>query len=254
VQGGGPSEGVVALGFPLPLLLPDDQVAQQARGAASATAGASNVSLAAAAAAALLGPAFLSPAAVRLRPAPSAPLRALLRPCVGAGLLLPVPLAQRLLLSALETALHPSCSLPPGPRTLRQLLSDYAELKLTHREKSVTELRRQWIREEAAASARADDTTDGVILDFAAIISRDTLPPVLAAEVAGVALTARLAEAVELCEQLQTAAPVALAGATGALGAAAITGVSSTGAAAAGADLQAALSGATPLLYRATLL
>jgi hypothetical protein len=174
-------------------------------------------------------------------------------------LLLPVPLAQRLLLSALEAALHPSCSLPAGPRTLRQLLSDYAELKVTHREKSVTELRRQWIREEAAASARGEDTTDRVMPDFAAMISRDPLPRVVAAEVAGVALTARLAEAVELCEQLQTAAPAALTGATGALtatgmaaaGAAAIAGA---GAAAAGMDLQAALSDATALLHHAMLL
>jgi hypothetical protein len=268
-RGGAPSEGLAALGFPLPFLLPDDQAAQQARVTADATAGPSTVPLAAAAAAALLGlpPASLPflcscpPAAWALSPAASAATASDSAAAGGAGqvLLLPVPLAQRLLLSALEAALHPSCSLPAGPRTLRQLLSDYAELKVTHREKSVTELRRQWIREEAAASARGEDTTDRVMPDFAAMISRDPLPRVVAAEVAGVALTARLAEAVELCEQLQTAAPAALTGATGALtatgmaaaGAAAIAGA---GAAAAGMDLQAALSDATALLHHAMLL
>lgn len=94
-------------------------------------------------------------------------------------------------------------------RSLAVLLADYAELTVTHREKSITELRRAWIRNEAAKATADEDTSDLVMPDFAATISRDPLPRTVAAEAAGVALARRLCETLESVEQLLAAAPAA---------------------------------------------
>lgn len=158
-------------------------------------------------------------------------------PGSGPQLLLRASDAVAVLQATIAGATDPGASFAASLRCIAQLLADYAELKVTHREKSVTELRRQWIREEAAAAAAGEDTSSRIMPDFAAMISRDPLPRAVATEVAAVALARRLAEALELADELSAAAPTALAASAVAFGKkAAPPGVS--GALAAGALLQ----------------
>ena len=77
--------------------------------------------------------------------------------------------AAELLLSAGLGSVATSSSLL---RSARWLLCDYGELKSVWREKRVTELRREWIREDEALAAAGYDTSDREVPDFAAMLPR----------------------------------------------------------------------------------
>jgi hypothetical protein len=59
-------------------------------------------------------------------------------------------IVERCVYALLTDTLSSTWAFCTGPRTIRQLLADYAELKSTWCERIVTEKRREWIREEAA--------------------------------------------------------------------------------------------------------
>lgn len=63
-----------------------------------------------------------------------------------------------------------------GPAVLRSLLSDYAELKVLEREKTTTELRREYCRKEEAAKAQGIDTDAWPVPDWSQAVPRSLHP------------------------------------------------------------------------------
>lgn len=88
------------------------------------------------------------------------------------AVLMPARLLSRALQCVLTAFVSARWSFPCGLRVGRQLLGDYAELKVTWCEKFVTEKRREWIREETALAARGVDVSDRVMPDFKQLINR----------------------------------------------------------------------------------
>jgi len=91
-------------------------------------------------------------------------------------------LAAQVLYAAATEAASPMFTFPCGLHTARQLLHDYAELKVTWCEKVVTEKRREWLREEAALEAAGEDTSEREMPDFAGMASRQPASPILRLE------------------------------------------------------------------------
>jgi hypothetical protein len=120
----------------------------------------------------------------------------------------PASFAARVIYGALVEAISPTWAFVTGLRTARQLLLDYAELKVLWREKSVTEMRRDWIREDAALQQAGVDTNEREMPDFASMLPRDPHPMVLALEAAAASVLHTSLEGVDSHGHLQLMLPL----------------------------------------------
>jgi hypothetical protein len=109
--------------------------------------------------------------------------------------LVPAWFAAQVVYAAACSVLSPVWSFTSGVRAARQLLQDYAELKVTYREKKRTQMRREWIREDERMAASGVDTSAREMPNWDDLIPRLPHPAALQLEAATATLLRTLMEA-----------------------------------------------------------